>query len=87
MTTDELFQELSAQINQEQLSDVDRMALLAAAALALANASGGDPIVRATFFASIPGFETARAEYQQVGVINVLREAVQDLDTPAPNNP
>lgn len=87
MTTDELFQELSEQLNQEQLTDVERMVLLAATALALANASVGDPIVRATFFAAIPGFETARAEYQQVGVINVLREAVQDLDTPAPNNP
>ena len=85
MTIDELFQELSEQLNQEQLTDVERMALLAVTALALASASVGDPIVRATFFASIAGFEACRAEYQQVGVINSLTEAVQALDTPAPN--
>lgn len=85
MTIDELFQDLSEQISQEQVTDVERVALLAVVALALANASVGDPIVRATFFASIAGFEIARAEYQQVGVINSLREAVRDLDTPAQN--
>ena len=87
MTTDELFQELSEQLNQEQLTDVERMALLAVTALALANANAGNPIVRATFFAAIPGFETARAGYQQVVVTSSLTEAVQNLDTPAPNNP
>ena len=87
MTTDEVSQELLEQLNQEQLTDVERMELLAAAALALANASVGDPIVRATFFASIAVFEQCRAGYQQVGVINSLLGAVQNLDTPAPNNP
>ncbi len=85
MTTDELFQELSERINQEQITDVERMALLAELALALVNANADNRIVRATYFASIAGFEACRAEYQQVGVVNSLIEAVRDLDTPAQN--